>query len=97
MEETSEVLKQAMLEGEKTDKKSLVNEIVEVMDYRIMDSQYGGKYGLVQAKHNDSMITFTINSFMLKQLKQIKNESFPIKIKIAQHEQYLRFERVEEE
>jgi hypothetical protein len=96
MEDKTEILKQDRLQGDEIDRKLLIGKNVIVQDFRSLKSKYTGMYGIVQAEveENKKHVIFIINSFMLKQLKGVKPENFPVIVKIAQHENYTRFERV---
>jgi hypothetical protein len=73
------------LEGEKTDKDSIFNHVIEVKRWIPLPSQYEGKseYALIQAVSDKKLITFTGGEALTNQLKSIKPEDFPFMAKLS--------------
>lgn len=94
----SRILEQERLQGEAMNKSEVIGKIISIVDYKLMDSKYGGSYGIIQAcfPGESNYFTIVINSFMLKQLMQVLREKYPLKVKVIKNEHYVRFERVEE-
>ena len=88
----SEINNKEYLEGERESKENMDGSEIFVLDYVIMDSKYKGKYGVVQARADYSLVTFIVNDFMLKQLKQVSKEKFPFKLRVKKKDKYWRFE-----
>ncbi|MEM5802826.1 MAG: hypothetical protein QXO57_02610 [Candidatus Aenigmatarchaeota archaeon] len=97
----SEILHQDYLKGEKVRKEDLFNKEILIKDYRILESQYSGEYAIVQAEINDRIITFVSNNFMLKQLKGVDKNKFPIRVRLSKKlgeksdRPFWRFERID--
>lgn len=97
----SAILKQNRMDGERTEKNTLIGKEIKIADYMIMDSKFdNSQWAIVQAEDDGKQITFSANSFQLKQLKQVESDKFPLKVKIATKpsetgKEFIRFERVD--
>lgn len=89
----SEVLKQNLLVGTPVRKEEIKDQELEITDFKPMPSKFSGQFALMQVELAGSKLTVAGNGFMLKQLRQVMKNKFPIKAKFTTTGKYWRLVR----
>jgi hypothetical protein len=96
---SSEILNQEYLQGERITKKEMQDGIVEIEDFVSLPSKFEGNFVIIQAKINDDsapssyrIVTFIGSGFMLKQLRAVMKENFPLRVHVVKKGDYWRLQ-----